>query len=112
MEGMIIYDDALEGKIFMPKAIRKTQKTKKNKRKYILKKDINNIFIINKPNETQFDLDNISIDEINKDFLSLASKEEEEKCFDELNDIISNYNFEQKCNNHNKIKRPINNIFY
>ena len=118
MDGIIIFDEASEGKIIRPKIIRKFPKKKKNKRKNKLNNYYNeynsNDNHLNKPKEITFDLENISIDEINNDFLSLSSRAEEEKCFEEINCIFSNYNennsSDEKNNNSNKIKRPMNPI--
>ena len=111
MEGRIIYSDVPEGKIFFPKPIRKYPK-RKNKKK--LKSHINDKYIIiGNKKEKPYDLENITINEINNDFLSLISSLEEEQCFDELNNILSNSVESDtssyiKNKNSNKVRRAKN----
>ena len=111
---MLVYGDLSEEKILVPKPIRKFNHCKNNKRKkqreYFKNQElIFNDISINK----KFDLENISIDEINNDFLSLASNsEEEEECFNELSKILFSFSEEKSLNIHlpkqNKIIKPKN----
>ena len=99
------YDVEFEGKIIIPKIIGKFPKRKNNKLKKYLKN--HNVYNVNNNSnklKKEFNLKNISIDEINNDFLLLASNEDEEKCFDEINRILFNYNEKES------IKSKINKI--
>ena len=60
--------------------------------------------------EANIELDNISIDEINADFFLYEQKNEEEECFNELNDLISAPKDLRKSSKSDKIKRCKNPI--
>ena len=110
---MLVYDDISDAKIFIPKPIRKLNQQKKNKRR---KKQSNliheSVVFSNESNNIKLDLKNISIEEINNDFMSLAPNSEEEQCFNELYSILSCFSEEKTLNinfsKSNRIKRPKN----
>ena len=58
--------------------------------------------------ETNFELDNININEIDTDFFLYEQKNEEEMCFNELNDLIKAPKEIKKKSKSNKIKRSQN----
>ena len=93
MEVMIVYDDASEENIFFPKPVRKFPKRKIHKRKKYSKFNNNGCIIVDNYSKlnknSKFDLEKITIEEINSDFLELCSKAEEEQCFDEINTILT-----------------------
>ena len=91
METKVVFTDLSEGKILFPKPIRKFHRkcNDKRKRKSNLK---NNADLYIYDNVSKMNLDNITIDEINNDFLSLKQHQEEEKCFEEIYNILSNEN--------------------
>ena len=110
MESEKVQEDSFSKvKILKPKAIRRCKKSKK-----ILKSSISSTNSNSKKNseikifngdETNIELENISIDEINTDFLMYDAKNEEEECFNEINDIINGAKtIKKKCSS-NKIKR-------
>ena len=80
--------------IYKPKAVRRVKKSKK-----ILKSSISSSTSSNSKKsyevkifdgeESNFELDNISIDEINNDFFLYEQKNEEIECFNELYDLIN-----------------------
>ena len=115
---MIICDNSFEEKIYIPKVIRKFPHKKYNKKKPLLNNYNYNKFLIvdnysNNHNKSKYNFGDITIEEINKDFSLLDLKTDEEKCFDELNNIISKYNnniYESEYKNINKIKRPKNKL--
>ena len=94
MESQKIQEDSFsEVKILKPKPIRRFKKSKK-----ILKSSISSTSSNSKKSseikifdgeETNIELDNISIDEINNDFFLYSEKNDEEECFNELCDIIN-----------------------
>ena len=92
MESQKIQEDSFSNvKILRPKAVRRYKKTKK-----VLKSSISSTsskksseIKIFDGEETNIELDNISIDEINNDFFLYSEKNEEEECFNELCDIIN-----------------------
>ena len=96
-------------KIMKPKAVRRYKKSKKN-----LKNSTQSPFPDTKKNseikiftgeETNIELDNISIDEINTDFFLYEQKNEEEICFNELNDLMRASKKIKKKSKSSKIKR-------
>ena len=94
MESQKIQEDSFsEVKILKPKPVRRFKKSKK-----ILKSSISSTSSNSKKSseikifdgeETNIELDNISIDEINNDFFLYSEKNDEEECFNELCDIIN-----------------------
>ena len=110
MESEKVQEDSFsKEKILKPKAIRRCKKSKKILKSSISSTNSNSkksseIKIFN-GDETNIELENISIDEINTDFLMYDSKNEEEECFNEINDIINGAKtIKKKCSS-NKIKR-------
>ena len=94
MESSKVQEDSFSTvKVFKPKAIRRYKKSKK-----ILKSSISSsssgskksseIKIFN-GEESNIELENITIDEINNDFFFFFQKKEEEECFNELNELIN-----------------------
>ena len=94
MESSKVQEDSFSTvKVFKPKAIRRYKKSKK-----ILKSSISSsssgskksseIKIFN-GEESNIELENITIDEINNDFFLYKQKNEEEECFNELNELIN-----------------------
>ena len=112
MEKAIIFTDSIEGKLLFPKPIRKFPKKNNNKRKIKSNSKHKNeeLFISNI--NTKLDLENITLDEINNDFLSLAKNDEERNCFNEIYDILSREDkfISQKNKNSNIQKRNRNNF--
>ena len=110
MESEKIQEDSFSNvKILRPKAVRKYKKSKK-----ILKSSISSTSSTSKKSseikifdgeETNIELDNISIDEINNDFFLYSEKNEEEECFNELCDIINAPKNVKAKKDSNKIKR-------
>ena len=115
MESEKVQDDSFSKvKILKPKAIRRCKKSKK-----ILKSSISSTSSNSKKSseikifngeEANIELDNISIDEINADFFLYEQKNEEEECFNELNDLISAPKDLRKSSKSDKIKRCKNPI--
>ena len=115
MESEKIQEDSFSKmKIMKPKATRRCKKSKK-----ILKSSISSTssnskksseIKIFKGEEANIELDNISIDEINADFFLYEQKNEEEECFNELNDLISAPKDLRKSSKSDKIKRCKNPI--
>ena len=116
MESEKIQEDSFSKmKIIKPKATRRCKKSKK-----ILKSSISSTSSNSKKSseikifngeEANIELDNISIDEINADFFLYEQKnEEEEECFNELNDLISAPKDLRKSSKSDKIKRCKNPI--
>ena len=102
-------DSFSQVKIYKPKAVRRFKKSKK-----ILKSSISSTSSNSKKSceikifngeETHIELDNISIDEINNDFLLYEQKNEEEECFNELYDLINAPKNTKQKKSSNKIKR-------
>ena len=102
-------DSFSQVKIYKPKAVRRFKKSKK-----ILKSSISSTSSNSKKSceikifngeETHIELDNISIDEINNDFLLYEQKNEEEECFNELYDLINAPKNTKQRKSSNKIKR-------
>ena len=114
MKALTIFDDVPEEKIFTPKARRLFPKQNKSKRKTSSDNDNFKFNTIKQTNpkckEKLFDLEKISIDEINKDFLACFPSFEEEEFFDEINNILSyttkDCSFDSEFIKTNKIKRP------
>ena len=110
MESEKIQEDSFSNvKILRPKAVRRFKKSKK-----ILKSSISSTSSTSKKSseikifdgeETNIELDNISIDEINNDFFLYSEKNEEEECFNELCDIINAPKNVKAKKDSNKIKR-------
>ena len=110
MESEKIQEDSFSNvKILRPKAVRRFKKSKK-----ILKSSISSTSSTSKKSseikifdgeETNIELDNISIDEINNDFFLYSEKNEEEECFNELCDIINAPKNLKAKKDSNKIKR-------
>ena len=110
MESEKIQEDSFSNvKILRPKAVRRFKKSKK-----ILKSSISSTSSTSKKSseikifdgeETNIELDNISIDEINNDFFLYSEKNEEEECFNELCDIINAPKNMKAKKDSNKIKR-------
>ena len=116
MEELTICDEVSEEKIFTPKARRLCPKQKKFKRqvssdstnfKFNSIKDLHISL-----NEKSLNLDKISLDEINKDFIKWSVNLEEEECYDELSNILSsstkNSSFESQDKKIKKVERPKN----
>ena len=113
MESDKVQEDSLSKlKIIKPKAVRRYKKSKK-----LLKSSISSTSSGSKKSseikifdgeETNVELDNISIDEINTDFFLYEQKNEEEICFNELNDLIKAPKDLKKKSKSNKIKRSQN----
>ena len=96
-------------KIIKPKAVRRYKKSKKNFKNstqspipYSKKNSEIKIFT---GEETNVELDNITIDEINTDFFLYEQKSEEEMCFNELNGLIKAPKDFKKKSKSSKIKR-------
>ena len=113
MKVLTIFDDVPEEKIITPKARRlfpKKKKCKKNSTsnkfnfKFNATKSIENLC------EKSLNLDKISLEEINKDFSDWSQSLEEEECFDEINNILSNStkdcSSDLELNKTKLIKRP------
>ena len=119
MKVLTICDDIPEEKIITPKARRVCPRKKNIKRK--TSSDNNNFKFItiknstNNLNEKSLNLDKISLDEINKDFSKWSQSLEEEKCYDEISNILSgsikDNSFDSDEKNSNKIERPNNPFF-
>ena len=115
MESQKIQEDSFSNvKILRPKAVRRYKKTKK-----VLKSSISSTSSTSKKSseikifdgeETNFELDNININEIDTDFFLYEQKNEEEMCFNELNDLISAPKDLRKSSKSDKIKRCKNPI--
>ena len=113
MESDKVQEDSLSKvNIIKPKAVRRCKKSKK-----LLKSSISSTSSGSKKSseikifdgeETNFELDNINIDEINTDFFLYEQKNEEEMCFNELNDLIKAPKEIKKKSKSNKIKRSQN----
>ena len=94
MESSKVQEDSFSTvKVFKPKAIRRYKKSKK-----ILKSSISSSSSGSKKRteikifyekESNIELENITIDEINNDFFLYKQKNEEEECFNELNELIN-----------------------
>ena len=115
MEELIICDEVSEEKIFTPKARRICPKQKKFKRQ--ISSDSTNFKFNSKDshislNEKSLNLDKISLDEINNDFLKWSLNLEEEECYDEIRDILSSStkssSFESENKKIKKVERPKN----
>ena len=93
MKALTLYDDIPEEeKIFTPKARRIIPK--KNKFKRYDSIDSNNFKFVTiknstNTNEKSMDLEKISLEEINKDFQFWNESLDEEKCYDEISNILS-----------------------
>ena len=113
---LTVCDEVSEEKIFTPKARRMFPKTKKFKRQ--VSSDDDNFKFTNiksstmSLNEKSLNLEKISLEEINKDFMKWSLNLEEEKCYDEINNILSSstkdVSFESQNKKIKKIKRPKN----
>jgi hypothetical protein len=113
MESDKVQEDSLSKvNIIKPKAVRRCKKTKK-----LLKSSISSTSSGSKKSseikifdgeETNFELDNININEIDTDFFLYEQKNEEEMCFNELNDLIKAPKEIKKKSKSNKIKRSQN----
>ena len=110
MESDKVQEDSLSKvNIIKPKAVRRCKKSKK-----LLKSSISSTSSGSKKSseikifdgeETNFELDNININEIDTDFFLYEQKNEEEMCFNELNDLIKAPKEIKKKSKSNKIKR-------
>ena len=115
MESDKVQEDSLSKvNIIKPKAVRRCKKSKK-----LLKSSISSTSSGSKKSseikifdgeETNFELDNININEIDTDFFLYEQKNEEEECFNELNDLISAPKDLRKSSKSDKIKRCKNPI--
>ena len=113
MESDKVQEDSLSKvNIIKPKAVRRCKKSKK-----LLKSSISSTSSGSKKSseikifdgeETNFELDNININEIDTDFFLYEQKNEEEMCFNELNDLIKAPKDLKKKSKSNKIKRSEN----
>ena len=113
MESDKVQEDSLSKvNIIKPKAVRRCKKSKK-----LLKSSISSTSSGSKKSseikifdgeETNFELDNININEIDTDFFLYEQKNEEEMCFNELNDLIKAPKEIKKKSKSNKIKRSEN----
>ena len=110
MKVLTIFDDVPEEKIITPKARHLVPNQKRFKKKNSSNKiEFRKIKSITKNfNEKSLNLEKISIEEINKDFLECKQNLEEEECYDEIKSILSSStkdsSFDSKKNK--KIKRP------
>ena len=115
MESDKVQEDSFSKvNIIKPKAVRRCKKSKKLLKSSISStssgsKKSSEIKIFN-GEEANIELDNISIDEINADFFLYEQKNEEEECFNELNDLISAPKDLRKSSKSDKIKRCKNPI--
>ena len=115
MESDKVQEDSFSKvNIIKPKAVRIYKKSKKLLKSSISSTSSNSkksseIKIFN-GEEANIELDNISIDEINADFFLYEQKNEEEECFNELNDLISAPKDLRKSSKSDKIKRCKNPI--
>ena len=111
MEGITICKDAFNEKIFIPKPIRRFPHYEKRNKKGKTSK-YNNVFYIEDNsllNKNKYNLEDISFEEIEKDFKALDLKREELECFDEINNIFLNNIGDFTFNSKNKkIKRNKN----
>ena len=113
MEVLVVISKISEEKIFVPKPKRvKTKKEHHKKNKLSDKKYKHQLTLLKglkSKNSKTMNLDFISFDEINKDFIDLNDKKEEEICYDEIYNILSSSS-EDSTNNHKnkseRIKRP------
>ena len=113
---LTVCDDVSEEKIFTPKARRMFPKKKKFKRQVSSDDDNFKSNTIKSStmsiNEKPLNLEKISLEEINKDFMKWSLNLEEEKCYDEINNILSSstkdVSFESQNKKIKKIKRPKN----
>ena len=113
MESDKVQEDSFSKvNIIKPKAVRRCKKSKK-----LLKSSISSTSSGSKKSseikifdgeETNFELDNININEIDTDFFLYEQKNEEEMCFNELNDLIKAPKEIKKKSKSNKIKRSQN----
>ena len=113
MESDKVQEDSLSKvNIIKPNAVRRCKKSKK-----LLKSSISSTSSGSKKSseikifdgeETNFELDNININEIDTDFFLYEQKNEEEMCFNELNDLIKAPKEIKKKSKSNKIKRSQN----
>ena len=113
---LTVCDEVSEEKIFTPKARRMFPKKKKFKRQ--VSSDDDNFKFTNiksstmNLNEKSLNLEKISLEEINKDFMKWSLNLEEEKCYDEINNILSSstkdVSFESQNKETKKVKRPKN----
>ena len=113
MESDKVQEDSLSKvNIIKPKAVRRCKKSKK-----LLKSSISSTSSGSKKSseikifdgeETNFELDNININEIDTDFFLYEQKNEEEMCFNELNDLIKAPKEIKKKSKSNTIKRSQN----
>ena len=113
MESDKVQEDSFSKvNIIKPKAVRRYKKSKK-----LLKSSISSTSSGSKKSseikifdgeETNFELDNININEIDTDFFLYEQKNEEEMCFNELNDLIKAPKALKKKSKSNKIKRSEN----
>ena len=113
---LTVCDDVSEEKIFTPKARRMFPKKKKFKRQVSSDDDNFKSNTIKSStmslNEKPLNLGKISLEEINKDFMKWSLNLEEEKCYDEINNILSSstkdVSFESQNKKIKKVKRPKN----
>ena len=113
---LTVCDDVSEEKIFTPKARRMFPKKKKFKRQVSSDDDNFKSNTIKSStmslNEKSLNLEKISLEEINKDFMKWSLNLEEEKCYDEINNILSSstkdVSFESQNKETKKVKRPKN----
>ena len=113
---LTVCDEVSEEKIFTPKARRMFPKKKKFKRQ--VSSDDDNFKFTNiksstmSLNEKSLNLEKISLEEINKDFMKWSLNLEEEKCYDEISNILSSstkdVSFESQNKETKKVKRPKN----
>ena len=113
MEVVVVISKLSEEKIFVPKAKRvKTKKEHHKNNKLSDKKNKHQLTLLKglrSKNTKSMNLDFISFDEINRDFNDLRNKNEEEICYDEINNILSSSSEDSTNNHKNKseiIKRP------
>ena len=114
MEVLTIFADIPPEKIFTPKARRIFPKQNQFERRTSSDSDQFKSITIKKStsiiNDKSINLDKISLDEINKDFLEWNQNLDEEKCFNEINSILSNStkdcSFDNQYKKINKIERP------
>ena len=111
MEVMTVYGDNSEENIYFPKPVRKFPKRKSHKSKNYIKFSNNGYIVIDNYSKcnknSKFNLENITIEEINNDFLKLFSKGEEEQCFDEIYTILT-YGFDKDSYHTNNKKQNKN----
>ena len=109
MEFLTVINDNLEEKILIPKP-RRLNVIKNHHKKKVIKNNKTKI------HQKSINLEDISLDEINKDFKALNELIDEEICYNELNNILSSSSEDSFSNNKiqksPKVKRPKRNVHF